>query len=153
MDIFDYPPRSQQPVESQVFPQNDNIAVPPPFPPKIVNWAKGIKQWEGDITGHDAGNLKYTTLTQSWGAMKGRPAEDGGYFALFPDDGMNALCNFLKLGCEDELVAFHQARTFESFTKIYAGNPPQTYIQGIADLIPCQLTDDISIFLDTTSSV
>lgn len=120
------------------------------MPNKIEQWAKAIAQWEGDITGHDAGNLKYTTLTKSWGATQGRPAQDGGHFALFKDDGVPALCNFLTLGCENQLVAFHQARTFEAFTKIYAGNPPQNYIEGIRQIVGCQLDTDVSTFLATS---
>lgn len=117
------------------------------FSQKILDWAHGIAKWEGDITGHNAGNLKYTTLTKSWGATQGRQAQDGGYFALFSDDGVPALCNFLTLGCEDELKAFHSARTFQKFTEVYAGNPPQSYISGIAREVPCNLMDDISTFL------
>lgn len=116
---------------------------------KIVQWANAIAKWEGDVTGVNPGNMKYTTLTKSWGATQGRLAQDGGYFALFPtfEMGFTALCNFLTLGCENELVAFHEARTFETFTNVYAGNPPTTYIQGIATAIGCSLDTDISTFI------
>lgn len=114
---------------------------------KITLWARAIAEWEGDVTGHNAGNMKYTTLTKSWGATQGRPAQDGGYFAVFKDDGIPALCNFLTLGCENQLTAFHQARTFHDFTKVYAGNPPEGYIEGIRKLVGCEMDTDISTFL------
>jgi len=132
-------------------PVDENSAPTPSFPPKVVLWAQAIAKWEGDVTGHDAGNLKYSGLTKSWGATKGRAAQDGGYFAIFSDDGMNALCNFLVLGCEDELVAFHspEARTLIGFTKIYAGNPPQGYIDGIIDALGVPASTPIALFLDS----
>ena len=120
------------------------------FPAKILAWKEGIKHWEGANPAlHNCGNLKYTTLTASWGATKGPAASDGGNIAQFQSDidGEVACCNFLTLGCENQLLAFHQSRTFELFTKVYAGNPPQNYINGVAGFIPCQLTDDISNFI------
>lgn len=114
---------------------------------KILIWAKAIAQWEGDTTGHNAGNMKYTALTASWGATKGRPAADGGFFAVFKDDGLPALCNFLSMGCKDQLLDFHNARTLESFTKIYAGDPPQGYINGIAKILGVSLDTNIATFL------
>ncbi len=120
-------------------------------PMKIVNWAKGIEQLEGGPArmNNNPGNLKFSGLTQSWGAVLGSKASDGGNFAKFAtyEAGFNALCQFLILGCKDELKDYHKARTFGQFTKIYAGNPPQGYIDSIAKIIGCSLNTNISTFL------
>lgn len=116
----------------------------------IARWANAIAKWEGAKTElNNPGNLKYSTLMATWGATRSNHAIDGGNFSQFKtyEEGLQALCNFLILGCEDELKDFHNARTFEAFTKVYAGNPPQTYIQGIADLVGCSLDIQISTFL------
>lgn len=122
------------------------------FPAKIIAWAKAIISEEGAKPGlHNGGNLKFTTLTASWGATKGPAASDGGFLAQFATDqmGEDALCNFLVLGCEDELIAFHspEARTLGGFTKIYAGNPPQGYISAIEEAIGETGGVQISTFL------
>lgn len=122
------------------------------FSPMIIKWAESIAHWEGaNSTLNNPGNMGYTTLTASWGATKGPAKSDGGFLSQFPtyQIGFNALCNFLKLGCENELLAFHspEARTFAGFTKIYAGNPPEGYIQGIANELGCQLDTQINTFL------
>ncbi len=116
---------------------------------KIYTWAHAIAKWEGDSSGVNPGNLKYTTLTKTWGATQGRPAQDGGYFALFVSYGVgfSALCNFLTLACEGELIIAHKPCTFEQFTIRYAGNPPQNYIDGIREIVGCELSTDISSFL------
>jgi hypothetical protein len=97
------------------------------------------------------GNLKYSTLTASWGAQKGPAASDGGFLCQFANDnaGQTALCNFLVLGCEDELIAFHapEARTLAGFTTIYAGNPPEGYITRIEEALGVPGTTQISTFL------
>lgn len=104
----------------------------PTFSATITKWAVAIGKAEGaDPKYHNIGNLKYSTLTASWGATKGFQAEDGGWIAAFPTDqmGETALGNFLLLGCENELIAFHSpiARTLDGFTRIYAGNPAPGY--------------------------
>lgn len=142
------------PMQPQIS-KNEQVPVPPvhnvPKVDKIALWAKGIEQWEGGpaSANHNPGNMKFSTLTKSWGAVQGNKAADGGYFAKFQtyQKGFTALCNFLTLGCENQLSAFHQARTFQKFTTIYAGNPPLTYIQGIAKIVGCELDTDISTFL------
>lgn len=123
---------------------------PPPFPSKITAWANAIKVAEGNAPYlNNPGSLKVSTLTQSWGAQNGVQASDGGWIAKFATYqlGFTALCNFLKLGAENELLAFHQARTLEAFTKVYAGNPPQGYIDTIAKQLNCSLDVDVSTFL------
>lgn len=122
------------------------------FPSKIVAWAKAIQTAEGaSPASNNPGNLKYSTLTAGWGATKGRAATDGGYLCQFatPNAGFNALCNFLVLGCKNELLAFHapHARTLQGFSEIYAGNPPQGYITRIAATIGVPLNTPISSFL------
>jgi hypothetical protein len=126
-----------------------DIVVKPVFPPKIAKWATAIAHWEGSKDPTNPGNLKYSPLTASWGAAKGRPAKDGGNFAVFksPQAGMDALCNLLVLACHNELQSYHQARTLEAFTRVYAGNPPQGYINGIAAAIGVPLDTDISTFV------
>jgi hypothetical protein len=122
------------------------------FPPMIEKWITAISQWEGAIPAHhNPGNLKYSTLTASWGATRGPAASDGGYLCQFATDnaGEIALGNFLTLGCENELIAFHspEARTLKGFTVIYAGNPPQDYIDGIITGLGVPGDTQISTFL------
>lgn len=117
--------------------------------PKITDWAKAIAVWEGDTQGTNPGNLKYSPLIATWGGKKGRKALDGGYFATFIsyESGFLALCNFLELGCKDQLLSFHQARTLQKFMTVYAGNPPFTYIKGIAGILKVPLDTDVKTFL------
>lgn len=133
-------------------PEDTTVPATPSFPPMIVKWSQAIKIGEGaDPASNNWGNLKYSTLTASWGATRGRAASDGGFLCNFatPEMGEDALCNFLKLGCEDELVAFHapEARTLQGFTVIYAGNPPQGYINNIGEFLGVPLDALISSFL------
>lgn len=117
---------------------------------KIYKWAKAIEHWEGaSPLMNNPGNMKYSNLTASWGATQGRKAGDGGFFCQFPiyEMGFNALCNFLTLGAKNQLSSYHNARTLEAFTKIYAGNPPQGYINGIAGIIGVSLDTNIATFL------
>jgi hypothetical protein len=124
----------------------------PTFPPKILAWAQIIGKEEGANPNlNNPGNLKLSTLTASWGATQGPAAEDGGYLAKFAslDAGNAALCNFLVLGCQDQLLAFHApaARTLEGFTVVYAGNPPQGYIDAIVAAMGVPDDTQISTFL------
>lgn len=139
-------------IKSQKSASDMNTTTAPAFPPKIVAWANAIAPAEGAAPAlHNKGNLKFTTLTQSWGATRGPAASDGGFLAQFQTDasGEFALCSFLKLGCEDELVAFHSpaARTFLGFTTIYAGNPPRGYIDTIEKELGVTDETQISTFL------
>lgn len=104
------------------------------YPQKVLEWARSIEKAEGNAKYlMNPGSLKVAPLTQSWGATNGVKAKDGGWIAKFEtyEKGFDALCNFLILGCHDELKAFHQARTLHDFTVVYAGNPPQEYIDSI----------------------
>ena len=122
------------------------------FPAKITAWAQIITKEEGaNPTLHNPGNLKYSSLTELWGATPGPAAEDGGNLCQFVTEeaGLNALCNFLVLGCQDQLIAFHApaARTLEGFTVVYAGNPPQGYIDAIVAAMGVPSDTQISSFL------
>jgi hypothetical protein len=160
--IADYKARKTgPPVEPTASTQSSQNGTPAPqlsgptepaFPPKIVAWADLIgKEEGGKPEHHNPGNLKYSSLTASWGGMKGPAASDGGYLAVFKDEqtGHAALCNFLVLGCEDQLIAFHapEARTLAGFTKIYAGNPPQGYTNAIVAGMGGDPNIQISTFL------
>jgi hypothetical protein len=119
---------------------------------KIHIWALAVAVQEGAKKSlNNPGNLKLTTLTKSWGATAGFAAEDGGIIAQFPTPqaGETALENFLTLGCQDELVAFHapEARTLGGFTQIYAGNPPPEYEEAVGRALGCPLDTPISSFL------
>jgi len=138
-----------EPSQPQTPPITQNLT-PQIHVSRIIDWANAIKQGEGaDPASNNPGNLKYATLTASWEATKGRQAIDGGFLCQFStyQQGFQALCNFLTLGAENELVAFHQARTLQAFTEVYAGNPPQGYIQRIADTLQVPLTIDVSKLL------
>lgn len=117
---------------------------------RIPVWAKAIEANEGaNPILNNPGNLKFSSLTASWGGTKGHQASDGGWLCQFStyQQGFTALCNFLTLGAENELVAFHQARTLQKFTVVYAGNPPQPYINRIAQTLGVPLTLDIAELL------
>ena len=122
------------------------------FAPKILLWASAIAIGEGaDPDSNNPGNLKISTLTASWGATKGRPASDGGFLCQFAtlQDGQNALCNFLTLACEGELIISNpRPCSFQAFTEKYAGNPPMGYMVGIADRLGISLDTDIATLLD-----
>lgn len=123
---------------------------PKPVVDMITKWAHAIARWEGaDSSLNNPGDLKLSTLTKTWGAMPGFQASDGGWIAKFEtfEKGFLALVDFLTLGAEDELLAFHQSRTLQLFMEKYAGNPPQSYIQGIATDLGVPLSTDVSTFL------
>lgn len=131
------------------------------FPPttnptdKIRIWCNAIALEEGaNQSLNNPGDLKVSTLTKSWGATLGFQASDGGYIAKFSNItlGFQALYNFLKLGCENELISFHQSRTLSEFMKVYAGNPPQGYIDGVIAYlnrngVVCTANTDVSTFV------
>ncbi len=119
---------------------------------KIHIWALAIAAQEGaNRVYNNPGNLKLSSLTRSWGAITGFAAKDGGVIASFktPEAGETALENFLTLGCENELIAFHspEARTLGGFTDIFAGHPPAEYGQAVARALGCTLETLISTFL------
>lgn len=120
--------------------------------PKIRVWALAIAVQEGarkDL--NNPGNLKVSTLTKTWGAEEGFQATDGGWIAKFPTPqaGETALENFLILGAEDELIAYHspEARTLQGFSEIYAGHPPSEYAEAVARALGCTLDTQVSTFL------
>ncbi len=134
-------------------PQNTPSTQPvvPAHKSRIPDWANAIKTGEGaTIASNNPGNLKYSTLTASWGATKGRQSSDGGYLCQFLTytQGFTALCNFLTLACEGELIISHpQPCTLQAFTMRYAGNPPQGYIDHIAQTLGVPTSVNIATFL------
>jgi hypothetical protein len=147
--------------QADTAPESQNSAPPPVpdqtptevlFPPKITLWASIITKEEGaNPLLNNPGNLKYSTLTATWNAVPGPKASDGGTLCKFSTlaEGQEALCNFLVLGCQDELLAFHssEARTLAGFTKIYAGNPRQGYVDAIVQAMGGDANVQISTFL------
>lgn len=128
--------------------------VPPPAPPvhvsRIAEFAKAVEKAENaNPKWFNPGNLKYSDLTAEWGAIKGFQATDGGYIAKFSsyEEGFQALYNFLALGCQDELLGFHKARTLELFIKVYAGNPAPYYLKSVCDDLKVEPQTNVSTFL------
>lgn len=139
-----------QPMTPQPITPAQAPVTPYVIPSRIIEWANAIKVQEGAKPSlNNPGNLKYSTLTASWGGSKGFQALDGGWICSFPTDeaGFTALCNFLTLGAEDELLAFHQARTLQAFSEVYAGNPPQDYIDNIAKALQVPVSILVAEFL------
>ena len=138
----------------------DDVLPPitPPAPPaepkgsKIPLWARAISKEEGFAPGtrswrnNNPGNIKWSSLIQSLGAT----SKDPNGFAVFPtyDAGFNALCDFLKLGCLNQLRAFHQARTLEQFTQVYALPPANhPYAANVARALGVSVKVDIKTLL------
>lgn len=126
---------------------------PPPMN-KIEQWAYIIADLEGaDPKLNNPGNFKYSPLIASWGAVKDSAGSDGGYFAKFPtyEMGFTALCNFLTLGCHDELKAYHHARTIKQFTLVYTNfpKPAYDYSDTLIKRLGVTADTDISTFLTT----
>ncbi len=119
--------------------------------PSISDWAKAVAHAEGarpDL--NNPGDLKISTLTKSWGCKPGFTAKDGGTIGRFDtyEQGFTALCNFLTLGAENELIAFHQSRTLGTFMKVY-GNPPNDgYQLGIAKELGVAVDYPVADFLN-----
>jgi hypothetical protein len=136
-----------------------------PHMSKIKEWAKAIEHEEGGKPGdlnmvlNNPGNLKFASLVASWGAKKGKPAQDGGFIAEFQtyEQGFQALCDFLTLACEDKLKAFHanpnaksaieNPRTLIGFTKVYAHPPDEGYANRVALALNVKVDCDISTLL------
>lgn len=119
-----------------------------PFSPMIVRWAHLIATFEGaNPILCNPGNFKFSTLIASWGGVKAGAGSDGGFFAKFPtyDKGFTALCNFLTLGAENELLAYHQARTIKEFTLVYTNHPQPKYDYSDALIKGLGVTADTNI--------
>jgi hypothetical protein len=116
------PPSVPQAPTVVVSPKDDIVAVPHPT---IAEWAAQVGHFEGSPDG----NLKFTSLTQSWGASPGRPAGDGGFFCKWQNEaqGVQALCNFLTLAAANELIPYHNCRTIKLFTLEYTNYPKPEY--------------------------
>lgn len=115
----------------------DSMIFSPQATTKIETWAKAIRIQEGNnakdrnFKNCNPGNLKYTILTKELGAI----GKDKDNFCIFKDydAGFNALCEFLKLACDDKLLNYHSARTLRKFTKVYAQPPTGSkYAENVA---------------------
>lgn len=96
----------------------------------IQKWANLIAQFEGaDSSLNNPGNFKFSSLMATWGGQKARAGSDGGYFCKFVDykTGFQALCNFLTLGAQNQLLDYHNARTIKEFTLVYTNHPIPKY--------------------------
>jgi hypothetical protein len=143
---------STQPSQVGTAPTQPAATAQSAFPAKIIAWAQIIaKEESANPANNNPGNLKYSTLTASWGATPGPAATDGGNLCHFATvaAGQAALSNFLVLGCEDQLIAFHapEARTLAGFTKVYAGNPQAGYTDAIVQAMGGDPNVQISTFL------
>jgi hypothetical protein len=147
----------QIPPQADIATQPQNPAptatsAPATFPAKILAWAQIIGKEEGaDPSLDNPGDLKLSDLTKSYGAIQGIAAADGGFLAKFATEqlGEIALCDFLVLGCQNELLAFHSsaARTLAGFMQIFAGNPPAGYTNAIVQAMGGDPNVQISTFL------
>lgn len=146
----------QEPIPDQSLP--DQAPNPPPAPPthpsRIVEWARAMEKEEGSKPpkptdrskrNNNPGNLKYTSLTASFGAV-GKDPEN---FCIYPDypTGFNALCSFLRLAAEDQLIPYKNARTLKEFISIYALPPNDGYANNVASELKVAVTTDISELL------
>lgn len=132
----------------QSMPEPTNV-----FPQKITQWANLIAKFEGaNPTYNNPGNFKFAPLMATWGATQGPKGSDGGSFAQFPtrEMGFTALCNFLILGCHDELKNYHMERTIKEFTEVYTNHPKPEfdYSDGIIKGLQCTPDTLISTFIE-----
>jgi hypothetical protein len=131
------------------------IEPPPARLNRISDWAVGHQIAEGWFVGsrsqknQNPGNLKATTLTMNWGGVAKDKATDGGYFAVYPDykTGFQALCNFLTLAAENQLIPYHKARSLRLFCRVYADPISDGYAETVARHLGVPLDTPISDFL------
>lgn len=156
-------PGGKLPVQPPITPVPAPVPVPQPVPvpsiptppsgavSRIDDWALAIQAQEGwspttrSFKNNNPGNLKFTTYTQSLGAL--RP--DPGNFCMFMSyqAGHDALCRFLKDACSNQLVAFKGEMTLLQFTKVYAQPPNDNYALGVAKALKAEISDPINKFL------
>jgi hypothetical protein len=149
----------RQLVEKKVAPIITPIDITPPPAVKpadiktsmLDSWCLAIRKQEGYFPGskswvnHNIGNLKFTPLTQSFGAV----GKDESNFAVFPDydTGYHALKQFLTLACNDQLKDYHDARTLLLFTRKYALPPNDNYAKSVAEYLGVKVDCDIKTLL------
>ncbi len=122
-------------VNPQIIVNEDQVLIPKKS--RIADWASAIREQEGFRPGsrsyrnNNPGNIRFGVLTKELGAT----FADADGFAIFPsyNAGMDALCSFLKLACEDKLKGYHKARTLLEFTKVYANPPDDGYAKRVAN--------------------
>lgn len=124
------------------------------YPPKIVKFAKAIEQEEGNKPprptdrnqrNNNPGNLKYSSVTASFGAI----GKDKDNFCIYPnyETGFDALCEFLILACNDGLKPYHEARTLYKFIKVYANPPNDNYALNVSKFMNVSVNYNIKNFL------
>ena len=101
----------------------------------IARWATIISKEEGaNPELNNPGNIRYSTLLATWGAKKSL-TNDFCYFPTY-EMGFTALCNFLTLAAENELIPYHtpppdhpevNPRTIKGFTLVYTDFPEPEY--------------------------
>lgn len=125
--------------------------------PTISQWATLIARFEGaNPVLNNPGDFKYSTLLGTWGGERSNEdGSDGGVFCKFPtyEIGFKVLCNFLTLGCEDELKDYHTARTIKEFTLVYTNHPQPEYdySNNLIKELGVSPNTDISTFLSITT--
>lgn len=127
------------------------LPVPSPHMPRISTWALAIQHQEGgkptdlNTRNRNPGNLKYSPYTASLGGKPGPQGSDGGRFCIFDtyQVGFKALCQFLTDAANDELKSYHQARTLDAFTTVYARPPSKAYVNGVAAALGVPITINI----------
>ena len=132
-----------------------------PMPPepikisKLRDWAMAIeaeesskppKSTDRNKRNNSPGNLRASELIQGF---NGYLTKDIDNFAIFKnyECGFNALCKFLTMAAEDNLIPYHGARTLYKFTKIYAEPPNDNYAKNVANALKVNINVDISTLL------
>ena len=128
----------------------------------IQKLADAIQQEEGYYEGSrsyrnkNPGNLRFSMLTTALGfaftAKLGAMRNDKDNFAVFPtyEKGYEALCEFLKLACEDKLKDYHQARSLRQFIQVYALPPAShPYAENVAKKLGVSPDVNIATFLES----
>ena len=117
---------------------------------RIEDWARAITVEEGgkptdrNMRNHNPLNLKWTTYTQSLGAIN----RDVDNFCIFRDyaAGFLAGCQFLKDAANDKLKPYHD-KTLQEFTTIFAQPPDDGYSRRVALKLKVALETKIKTLL------
>jgi hypothetical protein len=126
----------------------------------LTNWANAIQKYEGWYIGsrsyknNNPGNITYDAAIQL--GMVGVTGSDGGSpnMAIFDtyENGFAGLELYITKACSGTWGLYPPGTTFLQFCNIYAGNPSNNYINGIASEIGCNTNDIISAILNGTFS-
>lgn len=120
-------------------PKDDLIPPPAPESPttpkssKLILFADAITAFENSEKFYSSyfnpGNLKFTDYTKSLGAYKAGKNN----FCMFynPEDGRNALCQFVKDAASDKLKDYHDC-SIRSFFQSYSGENQLPYAKFVS---------------------